>query len=253
MADRKGPVITQTTEPQASNNLVHAIFTSTNDQTLVEILSDANNGNQVIGKIIAVNTIAEDLKKQMVEAVRRVLPNIKASTTPPYRMLLEAVGLPVPAGYVTDSPFGRNPNPHWQPNRQQQQQQQQFGQTYYPYHQSVNDAGGYQAVNGLDNLSPLLIPQTMPLGQMRGNPQPGKSPRTPSARQGRLSPGSMMSPASDPFNPVSQFLYVYRPRRSLVLADSLTCLSYSSLPRASICNTLVRAVYAWARRLVNLQ
>lgn len=144
----------------------------------------------------------------MVEAVRRVLPNIKASTTPPYRMLLEAVGLPVPAGYVNDSPFGRNPNPHWQPNRQQQQPQQQqqqqpqFGQTYYPYHQSVNDAG-YQAVNGLDNLSPLLIPQTMPLGQMRGNPQTGKSPRTPTARQGRLSPGSMMSPASDPFNPVS--------------------------------------------------
>ncbi|KIR68730.1 pumilio domain-containing protein c [Cryptococcus bacillisporus CA1873] len=195
-------IITQTTEPQASTNLVQAIFTSTNDQTLVEILSDANNGNQVIGKIIAVNTIAEDLKKQMVEAVRRVLPNIKASTTPPYRMLLEAVGLPVPAGYVTDSPFGRNPNPHWQPNRQQQQQQQQpqFGQTYYPYHQSVNDAG-YQAVNGLDNLSPLLIPQTMPLGQMRGNHQQGKSPRTPTARQGRLSPGSMMSPASDPFNP----------------------------------------------------
>ncbi|KGB75087.2 pumilio domain-containing protein c [Cryptococcus deuterogattii R265] len=198
-------IITQITEPQASANLVQAIFTSTNDQTLIEILSDANNGNQIIGKIIAVNTIAEDLKKQMVEAVRRVLPNIKASTTPPYRMLLEAVGLPVPAGYVNDSPFGRNPNPHWQPNRQQQQQQPQqqqpqFGQTYYPYHQSVNDAG-YQAVNGLDNLSPLLIPQTMPLGQMRGNPQTGKSPRTPTARQGRLSPGSMMSPASDPFNP----------------------------------------------------
>ncbi|OWZ61140.1 hypothetical protein AYX15_06642 [Cryptococcus neoformans] len=189
-------IITQTTEPQASTNLVQAIFTSTNDQTLIEILSDANNGNQVIGKIIAVNTIAEDQKKQMVEAVRRVLPNIKASTTPPYRMLLEAVGLPVPAGYVSGSPFGRNPTPQWQPNRSQQ-----FSQAYYPYHQPVNGAS-YQAVNGLGNLSPLLIPQTMPLGQMRGNPQPGKSPRTPAARQGRLSsPGSMMSPASDPFNP----------------------------------------------------
>lgn len=189
-------IITQTTEPQASTNLVQAIFTSTNDQTLIEILSDANNGNQVIGKIIAVNTIAEDQKKQMVEAVRRVLPNIKASTTPPYRMLLEAVGLPVPAGYVSGSPFGRNPTPQWQPNRPQQ-----FSQAYYPYHQPVNGAS-YQAVNGLGNLSPLLIPQTMPLGQMRGNPQPGKSPRTPAARQGRLSsPGSMMSPASDPFNP----------------------------------------------------
>lgn len=242
-------VITQTTEPQASTNLVQAIFTSTNDQTLIEILSDANNGNQVIGKIIAVNTIAEDQKKQMVEAVRRVLPNIKASTTPPYRMLLEAVGLPVPAGYVSGSPFGRNPTPQWQPNRPQQ-----FSQAYYPYHQPVNGAS-YQAVNGLGNLSPLLIPQTMPLGQMRGNPQPGKSPRTPAARQGRLSsPGSMMSPASDPFNPVSQFvLESHLSRSGVCMANILTFMSYSSLPRALMCNTLVRGVCAWARRLVNPQ
>ncbi|TYJ58189.1 hypothetical protein B9479_001013 [Cryptococcus floricola] len=194
-------IITQTTEPAASSNLVRSIFTSTNDQTLIEILTDANNGNQVIGKIIAVNTIEEEQKKEMIEAVRRVLPNIKASSTPPYRMLLEAVGLPVPAGYMSGSPFGRSGTPNWQGNNrgQQQQQPQAYGQNSY-YNQPMG-ATGY--VNGMGgNLSPLLIPQNMPLGQLRGSPGMGKSPRTPVARQGgRMSPASMMSPASDPFNP----------------------------------------------------
>ncbi|WVF66105.1 hypothetical protein IAT40_000844 [Kwoniella sp. CBS 6097] len=217
-------IITQTTDPAASTNMVQSIFTSTNDQTLIEILTDANNGAQVIGKILAVNTISAEQKAQMVEAVRRVLPGIKASNTPPYRQLLEAVGLPVPAGYIgNNSSFGRNNQSSsasgmgWQHQQQQQQQQQQpsFGmsaQSFYGYHQpSVNT----QMYPGVNNLSPLLIPQNMPLGQsMRGGPSPNatpnanKSPRTPVARfdgrgqpNGRMSPASMMSPGSDPFNP----------------------------------------------------
>ncbi|WVQ83925.1 hypothetical protein IAT38_006069 [Cryptococcus sp. DSM 104549] len=224
-------IITQTAEPVASANLVQSIFKSTNDQTLIEILSDANNGNQVIGKILAVNTIPEDQKTQMVDAVRRVLPTIKASSTPPYRQLLEAVGLPVPAGYMGNSFGGRGGAPHqgWQQQQQQhsphqygqqhraqpqQQQPQSFG-SFYGYHQPLNGLGGGSpgfpgGVTGMDMnmglgssaISPLLIPQNMPLGQMRGSPaMGGKSPRTPVARQGRMSPQSMMSPGSDPFNP----------------------------------------------------
>ncbi|WVO15655.1 hypothetical protein L204_103315 [Cryptococcus depauperatus] len=184
-------IITQTSEPVASTNLINAIFTSTNDQTLTEILSDANNGNQVIGKIIAVNTIPDDQKKLVIEAVRRVLPNIKASGTPPYRGLLEAVGLPVPAGYMGHSPFGRAGTPNWQ--SPPQPRAQSYGQGFYPYHQPMS-GGGFPVP--ASNMSPLLIPQNMPLSQgIRG------SPRTPVARQGRLSPAAMMSPSSDPFNP----------------------------------------------------
>ncbi|WWD16333.1 hypothetical protein CI109_100759 [Kwoniella shandongensis] len=217
-------IITQTSEPAASTNLVQSIFTSTNDQTLTEILSDTNNGSQVIGKILAVNTIAQDQKTKMIETVRRVLPTIKASNTPPYRMLLEAVGLPVPAGYIgNNSPFGRpQQQANWSPQHHQpQHHQQSFGQQFYPYHQPVNGSPvnpGFPGGNGIPvgqvggALSPLMIPQNMPLGQsMRGgpggpgggSPNVGKSPRTPLARQqGRMSPGSsMMSPGSDPFNP----------------------------------------------------
>ncbi|KAK8861743.1 hypothetical protein IAR55_002566 [Kwoniella newhampshirensis] len=211
-------IITQTTEPAASAHIVQSIFTSTNDQTLTEILSDTNNGSQVIGKILAVNTIAQDQKQKIIETVRHVLPNIKASNTPPYRMLLEAVGLPVPAGYIgNNSPFGRpQQQANWSPqNHLQQQHQQSFGQQFYPYHQPVNGSpinAGYTAGPGMSvgggPLSPLMIPQNMPLSQRRGgpgagSPNIGKSPRTPVARhQGRMSPGSsMMSPGSDPFNP----------------------------------------------------
>ncbi|WWC66747.1 uncharacterized protein I206_100652 [Kwoniella pini CBS 10737] len=216
-------VISQNTEPAAANNLIHAIFTSTNDQTLIEILSDANNGSQVIGKILATNTIPQERKSELVEIVRRVLPGIKASNTPPYRLLLEAVGLPVPAGYINNaSPFGgRNHNHHNGNNHQNQipqgwgHAQQSFGmgaqQAFYGHH-PVSYQQPYP-VNSMNNLSPLLIPQNMPLGQSMRNgnspnstPNANKSPRTPMARfgmgqGGRMSPGSMMSPGSDPFNP----------------------------------------------------
>ncbi|WVR03620.1 hypothetical protein IAU60_000613 [Kwoniella sp. DSM 27419] len=208
-------IVSQTTEPAASASLIQAIFASTNDQNLVEILSDANNGSQVIGKILAVSSIPAAQKSEMVEAVRRVLPGIKASNTPPYRMLLEAVGLPVPAGYIgNSSPFGRNQQPAvpgWsQHHHQQHQGSGVYGlpnQGYYGFHQP------HQPVYPANTLSPLLGPQNMPLGHhIRGGhaspnatPNANKSPRTPVARfgdaNGRMSPGSMMSPGSDPFNP----------------------------------------------------
>ncbi|ORY22688.1 hypothetical protein BCR39DRAFT_473742 [Naematelia encephala] len=187
-------VITQTAEPTASSLLVSSIFSSTSDQTLIEILGDANNGSQVIGKIIAISTLPQTERDMMLEAVRRVLPNIKASATPPYRMLLEAVGLPVPAGL---SPFRQ---PTWnsaQASPTSQGYPMQGGYYHNPYQQA---SPGYPA-----NLSPLLIPQNMPLGQaMRaGSPNLSGSPITPQARhRGRMSPAShMMSPGSDPFNP----------------------------------------------------
>ena len=194
-------VISQSTEPHAASSLLHAIFASAKDSVLTDILSDANNGAQVIGKMLAISSITPDDKKMCHEACRRVLPSIKASSTPPYRVLLEAVGLPVPAGHMQN--FG--PRQPWN------MAQPQFG--YYPYHQPNSPASAGGLTPGMtpygpmgQNLSPLLVAQNMPLGQPR-NPSPKVgSPHTPLARQrGRLSPGSaMMSPGSDPFNPVSR-------------------------------------------------
>jgi protein JSN1 len=230
-------VITQTSEPSASTTLINSIFTSPQDQTLFDILSDANNGTQVIGKLLANSTSTSTEKEMMVETVRRVLPTINTSSTPPYRVLLEAVGLPVPPS-VSPAPGARGPR-QGQNQQQQQWQGQGQGQGYQPpyqyggfsqnpYHhqQQFMSQHQHQQYQGLGqghgvNLSPLLVPQNMPLGQMRHNhdssdpnltPMPGHmSPRTPVPHPhhpGRQGPGGMMSPTSDPFNPVSQsFLY----------------------------------------------
>ena len=191
-------VMTQTIEPGATAIMSKAIFESSSDATLIDILSDANNGSQTIGKILAISTLPSDTKSVMTESVRRVLPSIKASSTPPYRLLLEAVGLPVPAGppppQFSTRPPPLNGNAQNGPNQwhpQQQQPQQQF----YPYN-----------VMGMPNLSPLLVAQNMPLASRLSN-----SPRVPMAMNGHMGKGpvvsprtQMLSPGSDPFNPVSQ-------------------------------------------------
>ena len=178
--------------------LINAIFSSPEDATLIEILSDANNGAQVVGKILAVSNLSASEKERMVEVTRKVLPNIKASSTPPYRMLLEAVGLPVPAGHLGAGGFGRR---SFGP-------QQSFGYGGYGYPGGSPPMGhsgsssSQMAYGSMGQaLSPLMGAQNMSLGPSHHGLV--GSPSTPIARhRGRLSPGTqMMSPASDPFNP----------------------------------------------------
>lgn len=183
-------IVNQTTEPAAAQTLLSTIFHSPGDMILTEILSDASNGSQVIAKILAVSSIPPDDKPGLLNAVRRVLPNIKAANSPPYRRLLEEVGLPVPAGPT----YPRPQHVPWQQSFQ------------VPYGQPMLANPGFpQPLGG--GLTPLLVPQNMNLGHAirASSPNANGSPRTPQQRsRGRLSPVSqMMSPGSDPFNPVS--------------------------------------------------
>jgi protein JSN1 len=223
-------VITQTSEPGASTTLINAIFTSPQDETLYEVLSDANNGAQVIGKLLAIGSIAQADKDMMSEAVRRAMPRVKAASTPPYRVLLESVGLPVPppsgpSPGPGQGPRGPNRNQRgpWQggPQHGQQQPFQYGGFSQNPYHQQQQHQQHYQQHNM--NLSPLLVPQNMAIGQMRAGqgghsdsldpnltPMQGHSPRTPVPHPHRphLPGHQMMSPTSDPFNPVCRPLFI---------------------------------------------
>lgn len=170
-------IINQTTEPDAATTLLSTIFHSPQDTILTEILSDASNGSQVIGKILAVSTLSKDERPALLEAVRRVIPNIKAAGTPPYRRLLEEVGLPVPQAQA----YRHVP---WQ-------------QYQVPYGQPLLANPGFPQPLGA-GLSPLLVPQNMAIGQHLRN-SPG--PRTPQPQA--RSPVTHMSPGSDPFNPFS--------------------------------------------------
>lgn len=187
----------------------------------MDILADANNGAQVIGKIIAVSTIAPDEKEKMLEAIRRVMPEIKASGTPPYRHLLEAAGLPVPTSsgppVVPFNPHGGHGRQGWQGGSgmrkgsygaHSQAPGSQAPQGYVPGYAYAGDLAQQQQQFGL---APIMIPSMNGGGlQHQQHQQPGRrgidSPRTPVGRpRGRMSPGpsQMMSPGSDPFNPVS--------------------------------------------------
>lgn len=164
------------------------------------------------------------------------MPGINTST-PPYRVLCEAVGLPVPPQSTPSPVTGRNQNRGY---GQQQWPQQQYQPTFQHQHQQYGGFSqnpgpgpyqfqqqGYGHGHGHGpgmNLSPLLVPQNMALGQMRGQrhdqsdpnltPMPGHgSPRTPVPQYPNPNPNlhsnqrrgqnQMMSPTSDPFNPVS--------------------------------------------------
>lgn len=165
---------------------------------------DANNGVQVIGKILAISSMEEKQKQSMVDAVRRVLPDIKASSAPPYRQLLEAVGLPVPSGSQGNmGGYGRQGGQGWMNDRRGSYQaggRQPQAMGYYGYQQP----GAYGGLGG----TALLAASGMGVngGARLGSPAIEGSPRTPQPRfMGRLSPAAhMMSPASDPFNPVSR-------------------------------------------------
>lgn len=216
-------VISQSTEPTAAQTLIAGIFASPGHQSLIEILSDANNGAQVIGKIIAVSTIAAEEKEKMLDAIRRVMPEIKASGTPPYRHLLEAAGLPIP---VSSGPPVVPFNPHGQPGHMGaprggwQGQGQGMRRKSSGYGSQGHDGNaympnyGYQGNMGIQQqygagLPPIMIPSMNGGGAQEHLRRGIDSPRTPVGRQrGRMSPGpsQMMSPGSDPFNPVSTTL-----------------------------------------------
>jgi protein JSN1 len=186
-------IINQTSEPTAATTLLTTIFHSPSDQTLTEILSDASNGSQVIGKLLAVQSIPKDDKPALLDAVRRVLPNIKAASTPPYRRLLEEVGLPIPAGgshsYTRAQPTSAA---QWQ----QSFQMPAYGQMPNPgFPQPLGVAG--------TGMAPLLIPQGGAMGMREAGAAGvvGGQTRAQTLARGRMSPIGMLSPGSDPFNP----------------------------------------------------
>lgn len=246
-------IISQNSEPSASLALTAAIFESAQDTTLFEVLQDANNGPNVISKILAVSSVTTMTKDIMYEAVKRVLPMIKASVTPPYRSLLEMVGLPVPAapvnghmGYRAPSrgSWSGSPGPSYsaafagQPG---QAAYPAYGQPPYYAMPNLNGFGlggamGYGGLGaqGAAALSPLLMPHNLPLGaSSRGPDRRDSSSSLGGGGRGRgqmglgrmhpAPPTQMMSPASDPFNPFASpsIDFPYHPGLMAAAAASL--------------------------------
>lgn len=89
-------IVNQKSEPEASAEIVNALFFSPGDQVLTDILGDQVNGVAVIYKILTSQFIDQSQKPAFIEATKRVLHELKVVSVQAYRRLLEEVGLPVP-------------------------------------------------------------------------------------------------------------------------------------------------------------
>ena len=86
-------VINQRNEPEARDAILQALFFSPGDKTLSDILSDQSCGATLIFKILTTPFFDESLRSDVVQTVRTVLSNLKASPSQGYKRLMDEVGL----------------------------------------------------------------------------------------------------------------------------------------------------------------
>jgi len=89
-------IVNQKIEPDASKQIVEALFNSPQDHVLTDVLGDQVNGVAVVHKILTSPFIDQTSRPAYVEATKRVLIELKVIATQAYRRLIEEVGLPVP-------------------------------------------------------------------------------------------------------------------------------------------------------------
>ncbi|OBZ75619.1 Pumilio domain-containing protein C56F2.08c [Grifola frondosa] len=89
-------IVNQKVEPDASRQIVEALFNSPGDHVLTDVLGDQVNGVAVVHKILTSSFVDPAERPNYVEATKRVLIELKVIATQAYRRLIEEVGLPVP-------------------------------------------------------------------------------------------------------------------------------------------------------------
>ncbi|KIL69515.1 hypothetical protein M378DRAFT_7372 [Amanita muscaria Koide BX008] len=89
-------IVNQKIEPNASKQIVDALFSSPGDHVLTDVLGDQVNGVAVVHKILTSAFIEQSEKQSHIEATKRVLIELKVIATQAYRRLIEEVGLPIP-------------------------------------------------------------------------------------------------------------------------------------------------------------
>lgn len=89
-------IVNQKTEPNASRQIVEALFNSPGDHVLTDVLGDQVNGVAVVHKILTSSFIDPMDKQNYIDATKRVLIELKVIATQAYRRLIEEVGLQVP-------------------------------------------------------------------------------------------------------------------------------------------------------------
>ncbi|THH09485.1 hypothetical protein EW146_g8674 [Bondarzewia mesenterica] len=186
-------IVNQKVEPQASSQVVEALFSSPADHVLTDVLGDQVNGVAVVHKILTSPFIDPVQRPVYIEATKRVLIELKVIATQAYRRLIEEVGLPIP-----------NFQPNFTNTATTPGSKTKFGVSSSSYGMPGLPSG-YSTHD--QNLASMMAALQMG-GQnpQSGQPQLSIDPaynQNPSANtRGRNSnPTTTFSPVSDPFNP----------------------------------------------------
>ncbi|KAF7363282.1 Pumilio domain-containing protein C56F2.08c [Mycena sanguinolenta] len=173
--------------PNASTEIVEALFSSPGDHVLADVLGDQVNGVAVVHKILTSPFIDPIAKNSYVEATKRVLIELKVIATQAYRRLIEEVGLPVPnfqPTYSTGMPG--NGKAKASPNSS-------FGVPGLPSGYPSNDQGlaSMMAALQMGGQNPQAGPAQLQIDPAFGNPSGGRRSTNPNPAY----------PATDPYNP----------------------------------------------------
>jgi len=190
-------IVNQKIEPEASRQIVEALFSSPGDHVLTDVLGDQVNGVAVVHKILTSPFIDPVDKAEYLEATKRVLIELKVIATQAYRRLIEEVGLPVPN-------FQPSYTGNVQPSGKPSKNNQNAGVPGLPQGYPNNDQGlaSMMAALQMAGQNPQAGgPPQVHVDPQYVNPQPPQ--QQPPRRQGGP-PMNMMgnySPSQDPFNP----------------------------------------------------
>ncbi|KIW15191.1 hypothetical protein PV08_05236 [Exophiala spinifera] len=146
-------VINQRNEPEARDMVLKALFFSSEDTVLEQILCDQTSGVTLIFKILTTPFLDETMRPEVIQNVSRVLTKIKAQANQGYKRIMDEVGL-----------SSRPSQPHAQ--QQPSHGSQNFNERGRQPHQSLNgmQQQGFQRqfsgsfVNGNsfeNNMSPI--------------------------------------------------------------------------------------------------
>lgn len=186
-------IVNQKVEPEASEQVVEALFSSPNDHVLTDVLGDQVNGVAVVHKILTSSFVDPEKRPFYVEATKRVLIELKVIATQAYRRLIEEVGLPVPnlqPTYTTNVP---------QPTKTKYTAQSNYGVPGLPAGYPSTDQGlaSMMAALQMGGQNAAAAPPRLQI-----DPAYGQAPPQSNGNRARNSnPPSAFSPSSDPFNP----------------------------------------------------
>ncbi|KAG8967296.1 hypothetical protein FRC03_010235 [Tulasnella sp. 419] len=99
-------IVNQNLEPEASTQIVNALFHSPGDHVLTDVLGDQVNGVALVLKVLQSPFVEPNQKAMFVDATKRVLIELKVSGSQAYRRLCEEVGLPVSGGHLPTNTYG---------------------------------------------------------------------------------------------------------------------------------------------------